>query len=495
MAADQRRRPRRPRLRTRILAGVLSIILVAFAAVGVVAATELHRYLLARTDTTLRTILNLTQPRLERLVSRAEAGQREFPQLQHNLGDYYLAFVSDRGAIVILRPNPELAPQQPADPAALAASAQTVSPRTVSSVDGHDQLRELAERVDGGVLVVATSLDPVTLTVGRLRLVIAAASLAALALTAFGVTVVVRRGLRPLESMAAQADRISAGDLAERVASHEHSTEVGRLGSAFNGMLARIESAVQQREADQRLIRQFFADASHELRNPLATVRANAELYHQGALRDQRRLDRAMRHIELETQRMSRLIDDMLRLARLDQFPEPAREPVDLTSLLTGCLRRATDATPGRSWHARVDPDLVTLGDEELLERAIANLIANVHAHTPADAAATLTATRHGGSLVIEVADNGPGVPADHLPHLFDRFHRAPTRTDHAGSGLGLAIVAKTATVLGGGASAALNEPHGLRIILTLPVTAGACDEDRQAPASDGRFAPRGATL
>ncbi|MBO0872950.1 MAG: HAMP domain-containing histidine kinase [Pseudonocardia sp.] len=457
--------PRRPLLRTRILAGVLSIILVAFAAVGIVAATELNRYLVARTDTTLRTILNLARPRLDRLVPRAEAGQR-FPQLQHNLGDYYLAFFSDRGSTVILRPNPELAPQVPADPAALVAS-----PRTVPSIDGHDQLRELAERVDGGVLVVATSLEPVTLTVGRLRLVIVAASIIALALAAVGVTVVVRRGLRPLESMAAAADRINAGDLTERVTPSDRSTEVGRLGSAFNGMLARIGCAVREREADQRLMRQFFADASHELRNPLATVRANAELYRQGALREAHRLDRAMRHIELEAQRMSRLVDDMLRLARLDQFPEPAREPVDLTALLTGCLRRASDATPDRHWDVRVAPNLVTLGDEELLERAIDNLIANVHAHTPADTVATLTAARHHGSLVIDVSDNGPGVPPEHLSRLFDRFHRATTRADHTGSGLGLAIVAKTAAVLGGGASASANEPHGLRVTVTLPAT------------------------
>jgi two-component system, OmpR family, sensor kinase len=463
MAADP---PRRPLLRTRILAGVLSIILVAFAAVGFVAAAELNRYLVARTDTTLRTIVNLTRPRLDRLVPRAEAGQ-QFPQLQHNLGDYYLAFRSDRGSTVILRPNPELAPQPPADPAALAGS-----PRTVPSTDGRDQVRELAERVDGGVLVVATSLEPVTLTVRRLRMVIVAASLTALVLTAVGVTVVVRRGLRPLESMAAQADRINAGDLTERVAPSDGSTEVGRLGSAFNGMLARIGSAVQEREADQRLMRQFFADASHELRNPLATMRANAELYRQGALRDQDRLDRAMRHIELEARRMSGLVDDMLRLARLDQFPEPAREPVDLTALLGSCLRRAGDAAPDRHWEARVDPNLVILGEEELLERAIDNLIANVHAHTPADTVATLTAAHRDGTLVIDVSDNGPGVPPEHLAHLFDRFYRGPARADHAGSGLGLAIVAKTATVLGGGASASANEPHGLRITVTLPATA-----------------------
>lgn len=451
------------KLRTRILAGVLASILVAFAAVGVVATAELHRYLLDRTDTTLRTILDLTQPRLDRLLPRAEAGQ-QFPRLQRNLGDYYLAFASDRGSTVILRANPELTPQLPADPTAL---APTAAARDVPSASGHDELRLQARRVDGGVLLAATSLEQINQTIGRLQLVITAASAIALMLATLSITITVRRGLRPLETMATEADRITAGDLTKRV--HSDTSEVGRLGAALNGMLARIEAALREREANQHLMRQFFADASHELRNPLATVRANAELYQQGALRDTSQLDKAMRHIGLEARRMSRLVDDMLRLAQLDQSPEPRREPVDLTALVGECLRRARATAPERAWRAHIDPNLTTFGDEELLGRAIDNLITNVQVHTPADTIATVTASQHDHMVVIEVSDNGPGVAADSLPNLFQRFYRAPTHGHHTGSGLGLAIVAQTARVLGGNATVTLNKPHGLRVALILP--------------------------
>ena len=128
-------------------------------------------------------------------------------------------------------------------------------------------------------------------------------------------------------------------------------TEVGRLGVALNGMLGRIEASVQERDASQEATRRFFADASHELRNPLASLRANAELYQQGALPDRASVDEAMHRIALEAQRMSRLVDDMLRLARLDQHPGQEHEQVDLTALVASCAERSQLADPGRTWH------------------------------------------------------------------------------------------------------------------------------------------------
>ena len=275
--------------------------------------------------------------------------------------------------------------------------------------------------------------------------------------------------------MAGQADRITAGDLTDRVSPHDPGTEVGRLGTALNGMLARIEASVEEREASQELTRRFFADASHELRNPLASLRANAELYQQGVLADRPQVDEAMRRIALESQRMSSLVDDMLRLARLDQHPGQQHDPVDLTALVIECAERARIADPNRTWQEHVSrPALVAVGDEELLRRAIDNLLANVRAHTPAGTVATITAAEHDGAVTIEVSDNGPGVPADQLPRIFDRFYRAGQQSHGPGSGLGLAIVAAIAARHNGTAEAALGDPHGLRITLILPVSSPA---------------------
>jgi two-component system OmpR family sensor kinase len=133
--------------------------------------------------------------------------------------------------------------------------------QTVTSDRGHAQLRLLAVPAAGGALVAGASISQVDKTVGRLRLIVIAGSLAAGLLVALGVAWAVRRGLRPIETMAAEADRITAGDLTDRVSLQDPGTEVGRLGTALNGMLARIEASIEEREASQELTRQFFADA------------------------------------------------------------------------------------------------------------------------------------------------------------------------------------------------------------------------------------------
>jgi two-component system, OmpR family, sensor kinase len=287
-----------------------------------------------------------------------------------------------------------------------------------------------------------------------------------------GVTWVARRGLRPIETMAAEADKITAGDLTNRVHSQDSATEVGRLGAALNGMLGRIEASVRDREASQQLTRRFFADASHELRNPLASLRANAELYQQGALRDRDQVDEAMHRIALEAQRMSALVDDMLRLARLDQHPEPQHDLVDLGPLLAECAERAQIASPQRSWHAWVTPGLEVVGDQELLRRAIDNLLANVRAHTPPGTTATITAACRDDDITIEVADDGPGVADSELPRIFERFYRGDAHPGRTGSGLGLAIVAATAAAHHGTATASRTDPHGLTVMLAVPAPA-----------------------
>ena len=227
-------------------------------------------------------------------------------------------------------------------------------------------------------------------------------------------------------------------------------------------MLARIEASQQQ-------MRRFFGDASHELRTPLASLRANAQLYQQGALQDPGEVDEVMDRIVLETRRMGRLVDDMLSLARLGQQPGQSREPVDLTTMVTMCAERARVADPGRTWQVRVADGLTVTGDEELLRRAIDNLLMNVLVHTPAGTADAISAPVAGGWVTIEVSDDGPGVPPDHLPHILERFYRAGTRSGDSGSGLGLAIAAETVSAHGGTTQAAPVSPHGLRVTLTLP--------------------------
>jgi two-component system, OmpR family, sensor kinase len=176
-----------------------------------------------------------------------------------------------------------------------------------------------------------------------------------------------------------------------------------------------------------------------------------------------------MRRITLESQRMSGLVDDMLRLARLDQQPGHEHEPVDVTALVTECAQRARTTDPGRTWHTHIAGGLETTGDGELLRRAIDNLLANVHAHTPDDAVATITAARRDGSVSIEVSDDGPASRPASFPTSSSVSTALPPRPTVRGSGLGLAIVTAITTAHNGTAEAAHNDPHGLRITLTVP--------------------------
>jgi two-component system OmpR family sensor kinase len=501
------RRPRRPQIRTRVLAGVLLITVVALVAFDVAAVTALRRYLLGQTDSRLQTVLSLYRPVSQAVpvkmrgqpppLASASAGAHPAapaqvrldwviagPRLRLSppvLAQYYVGFVSVHGRREFAVGNPRLVPQLPPGRPVSVAGPHV---QTVTSVAGSTQLRLRVIPVPraAGALVATTSLTAVNSTVGRLELILLIGSAAAGLLVAGGVSWVMRRGLRPIETMAAQADRITAGDLTDRVSPHDPATEVGRLGTALNGMLTRIEAAIHEREASQELTRRFFADASHELRTPLASLRANAELYQQGALARRPQVDEAMRRIALEAQRMSRLVDDMLRLARLDQHPDQQHDLVDLTALVHGCAERAQIADPQRTWRAQVAAGLVATGDEELLRRAVDNLLANVCAHTPGGTVATITAAARDGSVTVEVSDNGPGVPAGRLPHIFDRFYRAAAPPPRPGSGLGLAIVTAIAAAHEGTARAALNHPHGLRITLTLP----ACSGPGQAPVAAG---------
>jgi two-component system, OmpR family, sensor kinase len=494
-------------VRAKVLAGVLVVTLGALAAFDVAAIGALRGYLIAQTDTQLRTVVGLyrASPHLAipaksfvrvatpvKWLERDKRAAKRFsivgPHLVLQpavLDQYHVEFITAYGSKQIFAGNPDLQPRLPTDLPAFAGQRAV----TVASLNGRAKLRMLAvpltlHATEVGTLVITSNLGAVDRTVGRLQLILIIGSVAAGLLVAFGVALIARRGLRPIETMAAQADKITAGDLTERVCLHDPQTEVGRLATALNGMLARIEADVEQRLADQDATRRFFADASHELRTPLASLRANAELYQQGALAERRQVDEAMRRITLEAKRMGKLVDDMLRLARLDQHPERQHDLVDLSELIQGCLDRAQAASPQRLWRGRIAPDLLTVGDDELLRSAIDNLLTNIRAHTPEQAVADIAAARHNGTITIDVSDDGPGVATDQLPHIFDRFYRAPAHTRRPGSGLGLAIVTAVAAAHHGAAEAALNDPHGLRVRLTLPActasldgTPGACTE------------------
>ncbi|WP_328470241.1 HAMP domain-containing histidine kinase [Actinoplanes sp. NBC_00393] len=340
-------------------------------------------------------------------------------------------------------------------------------PFTVSTAEGADwRMIAVPFGLTGGYVLTGSSLQEVEQTTERLLLIDAAVMVLILGLLGLGAAFVVRLGLRPLTEMERVAADISAGNLSGRVPDPDPHTEPGRLGRALNAMLSRIENEVDARTASEQRLRQFVADASHELRTPLTSIRGFAELYRRGGTPPGPVLDETMARIEGEAGRMGVLVEDLLMLARLDRQRTLDLRPVDLLEIVLDSVRDAHARAPDRTIRLADDFEPVTvLGDDHGLRQVATNLLANAQNHTPPGTTVTVRVghTRDAPSLaILEVSDNGPGVPAEHAPRIFERLYRADssrTRVKGGGSGLGLAIVA--AIVQGHGGRVELHDTPG----------------------------------
>lgn len=322
-----------------------------------------------------------------------------------------------------------------------------------------------------GTLLVATPLADVAATLQRLvivEVVVGAIVLLAVAVLALWL---VRVGLRPLAGIGETAGAIAAGDLSRRVEPAENRTEVGRLGLALNSMLAQIEAAFQERQASEDRLRRFVADASHELRTPLTSIRGYAELFRRGAESRPEDLAVAMGAIEAQASRMGVLVDDLLLLARLDQGRPLEREPVDLGRVAADAVATATAIEPDRPIDLEADGPAPLLGDEGRLRQVVDNLLDNVRVHTPAGTPVRVTVETDDEDVLLSVADEGPGVPPEVAPRMFERFYRGdPARSrETGGAGLGLAIVSAIVQAHGGTVSAESPDGGGAVIRLRLP--------------------------
>ncbi len=345
---------------------------------------------------------------------------------------------------------------------------------TVDSTDSEVRYRMLARNEGrlGGMVLVGLPLDDVDDTVQRLAVVEAIAVLAVLAVLGLVTWWVLHLGIRPLRRMTATAGAIAAGDLSHRVPDATPGTETGDLSVALNGMLGRIEEAFDERTASEARLRQFIADASHELRTPVTTIRGYAELYRTGALDDTAELAEAMRRTEQESVRMGTLVDELLHLARLDQGRPLDRGPVDLRAVAADAVLDAQAVAPDRNLHVEAPDPVVVQGDEARLRQVVANLIGNALVHAPgASVVVRVDATSE--AAVLEVSDDGPGMAPADAAKAFDRFFRADaSRQRHSGgSGLGLSIV--DATVRAHGGTVRLDSPpgRGTTVTVELPLS------------------------
>ena len=457
-------------LRARLMLGVVALAAVGLVAANVATYSTLSSYLLDRTDSTLdQTAQTLRRPGPGGGIRSAPPGT--FVQVRSLDGDTVVATFSGATLPGASVPAPNL--PDAVTPPAPNRTTEAVRYFTVGGAHGGPEYRVRASIAQGdeAMLLVASSLRDVNSTLHRLlaiELVVTALVLAAIA--GLGLWLV-RLGLRPREAIGPNAAAKPAREITRTVVRAGERTEVGRLGLALNAMLARIESSFRAQEASERKLRRFVADASHELRTPLSAVRAYAELYERGAAERPDDLERSMKGISRESERMSVLVEDLLLLARLDDGRPLEREPVELDEVVGEAVETAQAVDPDRAIELHAEPATV-LGDRVRLRQIVDNLLANVRAHTPPGTPASVSVTRRNGNAEIAVTDAGPGLDEEHLEHLFERFYRAdPSRARASGGvGLGLAIVAAVAEAHGGTASASSRPGEGTTVAIALPL-------------------------
>jgi two-component system OmpR family sensor kinase len=373
-----------------------------------------------------------------------------------------------------------------------AASTQSGGPAFRVQVTQATALNQATGSTDKVLIVVADPISDTTSTLHSLLLIEMAVTAGALVLALAGGWWLVRLGLRPLLDVERTAESIADGNLEQRVPGADDATEVGRLARALNVMLERIESAFAARLASEarlqesdRHLRQFVADASHELRTPIAAVSAYAELFERGADQRAEDLPRVMSGIRSETARMDRLVNDLLILARFDEGLPLQVVPAELVGLVSEAVHTA--ATVGPQWPVQFTAahPVEVMGDPVRLRQVIDNLLANVRAHTPEGTTATVHVDQEGTTARIVVTDTGPGMPSEDAARVFERFYRvdAARARSHGGSGLGLSIVAAIVAAHGGTVSATSAPGQGMTVDIRLPVAAAAPEDPASSDA------------
>jgi two-component system OmpR family sensor kinase len=334
----------------------------------------------------------------------------------------------------------------------------------------------------GSTIVMGLSTRAINSVIGRIGTFLGVLVFAIVVIVVLAGRKSVDLALRPLERMRETAQRVSGLNLAvgddtltERVVVDEPNTEVGQLGQAFNHMLDNVDEALTARRDSEAKVRQFVADASHELRTPLTAIRGYSELTRRQNMNMSADLRHSLDRIESESIRMTALVEDLLLLARLDEGLDFDLTRVDVAKLAKDAVNDARVASPDHEWKVSAPRGASIMADRNRFYQVLVNLLANARTHTPAGTVVWTRVETTADSVVITVADNGPGIPDEIRESLFERFVRADTsRARTTGStGLGLAIVDGLVRAHKG-TIAVESEPGDTRFVVTIPRAMGA---------------------
>ncbi|MFN8167833.1 MAG: HAMP domain-containing sensor histidine kinase [Candidatus Nanopelagicales bacterium] len=473
----------RLRTATGSLRSRLVVVVLAMTALGLVLAAALgtlllRQHLVSQVDQQLAGAARFaSQPVVPAPVPSPQGSQTRAlpsPFVLTRLDAAGQVTTQDRGSQVESAPAPDLSGLTLAE-----VQARGSAPFDVGGIGdaAYSYRASAVPLADGsGSVVLAISTEAIDETTGRVTLGAVAVGLLILGLVGLLAGRLVGLGLRPLEDVERTAERIAAGDLAQRVPDMPEGTEIGRLADSLNGMLAQIESAFAERAAGEDRLRRFVADASHELRTPLTTIRGYAELTRSGAIGDDEARTRAVARIEEEAARMGALVDDLLLLARLDQHRPLDDAEVDLVALVAAAADALRAAAPDREVTVTGVRTAVVTGDAARLRQVLDNLATNARLHTAAGTPVSFGVEVVEDRALVSVSDAGPGMTAEEVARAFERFYRGdPSRTRATGGGTGLGLsIAQAIVAAQGGELALVSSPSaGTTVTVALPLRGG----------------------
>ncbi|MER5967849.1 HAMP domain-containing sensor histidine kinase [Streptomyces sp. NPDC002057] len=476
-----RRAARRPwSLRTRLVVSAVALIAVVAAVIGTVTTIAFRSYLYDQADGEVRAVSNRAAgpPPVMGALPEPDRGGKDplgfvvGPSIpMGTLGAVlmdgvvttagYSAEAEDSGGY---GQKFRIKTLDGAQRAALAAVPRDGRPHTVDLPGGLGTYRVAYAEGSHGTFLTGIPLTEVENALSTLVLVELSVTGAGLFAASLAGTVLVRVALRPLRRVAVTARQVArlplhSGEVAlhQRVPETEADprTEVGQVGAAINRMLDHVHSALDARQQSETRVRQFVADASHELRTPLASIRGYAELTRRGGEECGPDTRHALGRIESEATRMTGLVEDLLLLARLDAGRPLSYESTDLVPLVVDAVSDARAAGPDHRWSLELPEDggKPVRADGARIQQVLVNLLANARTHTPPGTGITARVRTEPEAVIVEIEDDGPGIPPSLLPSVFERFARGDaSRSRNAGStGLGLAIVRAVVLAHGGG--------------------------------------------
>jgi two-component system OmpR family sensor kinase len=464
-------------VRGRLTLFYVSFLAAALVAVGGLIYVLLARALYSRIDDNLRAVVEIAITSLANDLAEGQDTEDAARSTAAELASrrQTLAIYDNAGRL--------LAQEGDDDPLAFSLPAIDTIPAgdvlllTAGEVKDKDDRHRLALRLvtippagTSYIVLVGNALEPTDEELESLRTILGYVVPIAMLLAGAGGWFLARQALSPVVAMAERARKIGVENLSGRLPVANPRDELGRLAETFNELLGRLEASLVQQ-------RQFMADASHELRTPVATARTAASVALQQPRREEGDYREALGIVEQQTVRLSRVVDDMFTLARADAGNYPVRTaPMYLDEVIDDVVRaaRVLAATKDVAIELEAASAAAFNGDEDLVRRLVGNLLDNAVRHTPAGSTVRVDLDHGSGGYAVSVHDRGPGIPAEIQPHIFERFYRGDTaraRTDRpdGGAGLGLALARWIAGVHGGDVRLVRSSEDGTTFTAFLP--------------------------